>query len=154
MKTFLKNFLIFCIGFTVYQTCEGIWKTFISPGAAESFMMGLVGGTVTICIGLLNEKTFKWEWPIWIQVLIGTFYALILELLTGLLLNKWLCPMLGKPLVWDYSDLPLNFYGLLCPQFIPAWILLVIACITVDDYIRYKVYGEEKPHYTWWWKKK
>lgn len=153
MKNFLKNFLIFCIGFTVYQTCEGLWKIIFNSSGAESFLMGTVGGLVTICIGLFNEKNFKWEWPIWIQVLIGTFYALILELLTGLFLNKWLCPLLNKPLIWDYSDLPFNFYGLLCPQFVPAWALLVIACILVDDYIRWKVYDEEKPHYVWWWKK-
>lgn len=39
MKTFLKNFMIFCVGFTLYQCIEGIWKT-IGPG------MGVLNASV------------------------------------------------------------------------------------------------------------
>lgn len=152
MKTFLKNFMIFCVGFTSYQCIEGIWKT-IGPGmgGVECFCMGLLGGFSILLVGGIN-KVFKWETPIWLQSIIGGLGILAMEFITGLLVNKWLCPLLGRPIIWDYSDVPGNILGQICPYFFIAWIILAGACILVDDYLRWKIYDEEKPHYVWWWK--
>lgn len=152
MKIFLRNFMIFCVGFTIYQCLEGLWKYFGTATGAESFCMGILGGLSLLLVGGLN-KVFKWETPIWLQALIGGFGILFMEFVTGLLLNKWLCPLLNKPLIWDYSKLPGNILGQVCPQFFLIWILLAVVCILLDDYLRWKMYDEEKPHYTWWWKK-
>lgn len=151
MKFFLKNFTIFCIGFTLYQTIEGIWKT-IGPGfgGVECFLMGVLGGCSLLFIGLLN-KGFSWKMPIWLQALIGGFGILIMEFVFGLLINKWLCPLLGRPVVWDYSDVPGNILGQVCPQFFAAWIFLAVVCILIDDFLRWKLYEEEKPRYKLWW---
>ena len=65
------------------------------------------------------------------------------ELVAGLLLNVWLG--LG---VWDYSDLPFNFMGQICPQFSLVWWALCLMFIPVFDWLRYAVEGKEKPHYT------
>lgn len=149
MKAFLKNFMIFCVGFTIYQCIEGVWKT-IGPGfgGVECFFMGILGGLSLLLVGGIN-KFIKWEMPIWLQAIIGGFGILTMEFFTGLLINKWLCPALGRPLVWDYSTIPGNILGQICPQFFAAWIVLAAICILVDDYLRWKIYGEEKPHYTW-----
>lgn len=148
MKAFLKNFMIFCVGFTLYQCIEGIWKT-IGPGmgGVECFCMGLLGGFSILLVGGIN-KVFKWETPIWLQSIIGGLVILVMEFVAGLLINKWLCPLLGRPIVWDYSDVPGNILGQICPQFFIAWIILAGVCILVDDYLRWKIYDEEKPHYT------
>ena len=149
-KWCLKNFMIFCVGFTIYQCIEGIWKMF-SQGGVESFTMGLIGGSALLLIGLIN-KGFSWEMPFWLQSIIGGLGILITEFVVGLLLNKWLCPLLGKPVIWDYSGIRGNILGQICPQFFAAWIFLAALCILIDDYLRWKVYDEEKPHYVWWWK--
>ena len=151
-KWCLKNFMIFCVGFTIYQCIEGIWKT-IGPGygGVQSFTMGLIGGAALLLVGLLNKK-LSWEMPIWLQALIGGVGILLTEFVAGLLINKWLCPLLHRPIIWDYSKVPGNILGQICPQFFAAWILLAVVCILLDDYLRWKVYDEEKPHYTWWWK--
>lgn len=88
MKTFLKNFMIFCVGFTLYQCIEGIWKT-IGPGmgGVECFCMGLLGGFSILLVGGIN-KVFKWETPIWLQSIIGGLGILGMEFVTGLLVNK------------------------------------------------------------------
>ena len=65
-----------------------------------------------------------------------------LELLSGLLLNVYL-----HLKVWDYSNLPLNVMGQICLPFWGLWCLLAIAAIVVDDYLRYWLFAEEKPHY-------
>lgn len=153
MRYFLKNFLIFCVGFTIYQCIEGVWKT-IGPGygGVQSFTMGLLGGCALLLVGQINKK-LSWAQPIWLQSIIGGFGILVAEFLTGLLVNKWLCPLLKRPVIWDYSHLPCNIMGQICPQFFFAWILLAAVCILVDDYLRWRVYDEEKPHYVLWWKK-
>jgi uncharacterized membrane protein len=69
--------------------------------------------------------------------------ATILEGISGLILNVWL-----KLNVWDYSNAPLNFfYEQCCIPFCIAWYGLAGLCIIIDDYIRWKFFNEEQPHY-------
>ncbi len=51
--------------------------------------------------------------------------------------------------VWDYSDLPGNFLGQICPQFAALWCILSGPCIVGLDWMRYAVRGGERPHYYW-----
>ena len=155
MKVFLKNFIIFSVGFTIYQIIEGLFKNFmiiISNGSylrSESFLMGLIGGGALLLIGLINKK-FAWNIPIWIQSLVGGIGILLFEFAVGLFMNKFFCPHYGITLIWDYSSVPGNILGQICPQYFIIWVLLAALCILIDDYLRYKIYNEEKPHYYWW----
>jgi uncharacterized membrane protein len=74
-----------------------------------------------------------------------------LEFISGLLLNKYLCPLLGRPVIWDYTGMPLNIMGIICPQFFIVWVFFAACYIVIDDYLRWIMYDEEKPHYSWWW---
>ncbi len=65
------------------------------------------------------------------------------ELAAGLVLN--IC--LGMA-VWDYSSLPGNLWGQICPQFWALWCLLSLPMIVILDWLRYAVEGGETPHYT------
>ena len=141
MKYVLKNFLIFCVVFTIYMCIEGIWKTFVSPGGVQSFTMGFLGGFAILFIGQLN-RWFTFEMPLVLQAFIGGVFITLCEFVSGLILNVWLG--LG---IWDYSSMPLNVMGQICIPFTLAWMALAIVAILVDDYLRYVVYGEEKPHY-------
>ena len=64
------------------------------------------------------------------------------ELLTGLVVNCWL----GWG-IWDYSQMPGNLWGQICPQFSAAWSPLILLAIILDDTIRWKCFGEEQPVY-------
>ena len=64
------------------------------------------------------------------------------EFLFGLILNVWL----GLHM-WDYSNMPGNILGQICPQFTVLWFFLSALGIFLDDYIRWVFFGEEKPHY-------
>ena len=48
---------------------------------------------------------------------------------------------------WDYSSMPMNLLGQICLPFSLLWILVGIIAVVVDDYLRYWLFGEEKPHY-------
>ena len=73
--------------------------------------MFILGGICFISIGLLNE-IFPWELSLWYQILIGAIIITVLEFMTGCIVNLWL----GWN-VWDYSNMPGNILGQVCPQF-------------------------------------
>ncbi len=67
-----------------------------------------------------------------------------MELVVGVPLNL----MLGLH-IWDYSSLPFNLLGQICLPFTVLWFFLALLCIFVDDWLRYVLFNEERPHYHW-----
>ena len=103
--------------------------------------MFALGGLCFIGLGLINE-VLPWDMPLWQQVVIGAGIITVLEFLTGCVVNLWL----GWG-VWDYSNKPGNILGQICPQFFLLWLLVSLAGIVLDDWLRYWWFGEEWPHY-------
>ena len=103
--------------------------------------MFLLGGFCFVLIGLLNE-TFDWDMSLLEQGFIGSILITSCELVFGYILNIHLG--LG---IWNYSNVPLNFLGQICLPFSLLWILISIGAVILDDYLRYKWFNEEKPHY-------
>ena len=50
--------------------------------------------------------------------------------------------------VWDYSGMLLNYKGQICLPFSILWIFVSVAAVVLDDWLRYWLFGEERPHYT------
>ena len=103
--------------------------------------MGVLGGVCFILIGLINE-VFTWSTPLWLQSIIGATIVTVLEFISGVVLNIWL--RLG---IWDYSQMPFNLLGQICLPFSVIWIGLSVLAIVSDDYLRFYLFDEEKPHY-------
>lgn len=108
--------------------------------------MFFVGGLAFVLVGGINEW-IPWEMSFIKQMSIGTAMILMTEFVSGCVLNLWL--KLG---IWDYSDKFMNLFGQICPQFALAWFVLAGVAIVLDDYLRYWMFGEEKPHYHIWGK--
>lgn len=141
MKKLLSKFLVlFSVGGTIYFLIELIYKSFISNGIVH-WSMFLLGGFCFILIGLINEH-LPWEMSIIKQGIIGTVIVTVLEFLFGVVLN-----IILKLGIWDYSHLPLNILGQVCLPFSLAWFFLALIAIMLDDYLRWKWFGEDKPHY-------
>ena len=87
-----------------------------------------LAAVIFVCAGVLDEV----ERPpsIWQQVILGTTIATALEFVAGLILNVWLG--LG---IWDYSNLPGNVLGQICPQFTLAWAVLVLISIRIENFM-------------------
>lgn len=98
-------------------------------------------------IGGVNEY-IPWEIPLWLQAGIGAVIITVLEFICGCIVNL----ALGWN-VWDYSNTPLNILGQVCLPFTIIWFLISHAGIVLDDYLRYWLFKEEKPHYTYKFKK-
>ena len=103
--------------------------------------MFVLGGICFLALGLINE-VLPWETPLWEQILIGAILITCLEFLTGCIVNL----LLGWE-VWNYSDMPGNILGQICPQYFILWLPVSLIGIILDDWLRYIWWGEEKPRY-------
>ena len=136
----LKPLVLFTVGGSIYYLIEFVYKTFVSGGILHWSML-LLGGLCFLIIGALNEK-LPWEMSIIKQGLIGAIIVTVLEFVFGIVLNTIL-----KLNIWDYSHLPFNIMGQVCLPFAIAWFFLAIIAIMLDDYFRWKWFGEDEPHY-------
>ncbi len=140
MKRLYKTPILFFIGGILYLLVEVLWRAIMGSNPTH-WTMFVVGGLSFILVGGINEW-IPWELSLVKQSLIGTIVILLTEFISGCILNLWLG--LG---IWDYSDKFLNICGQICPQFALGWFLLAGVAIVLDDYLRYWMFGEEKPHY-------
>lgn len=131
----LKNTTLWLWGGFIYCAIEIMWRGYSHPS------MFFVGGLCFYLVGEINN-VFPWNLGLLWQSLIGGAIITATELVSGLILNVWLG--LG---IWDYSELPLNFLGQICLPFSAAWVVLAGVAIWFDDYLRWRLFHEAKPHY-------
>ena len=134
-KVIIKYMTLLLTGGGLYVLVELIWR------GRSHWTMFLLGGLCFISIGLINE-IIPWDMPLWQQIIIGAGIITVLEFLTGCIVNLWL----GWD-VWDYSGLPGNILGQICPQFFLLWVPIALVAIVLDDWLRYWRWDEERPHY-------
>ena len=132
-----KYEFLFFVGATIYVIIENLYRGY------SHWTMFLLGGICFIALGLINE-VIPWDMPLLLQMLVGGVIITVLEFITGCVVNIWL----GWN-VWDYSELPFNLWGQISLFSSIVWIGLSLVGIVLDDYIRWKFFGEEKPHYRW-----
>lgn len=133
----LRPLVLIGIGGLIYAMIELVFR------GRTHWTMLIVGGLCFWLIGLVNE-VIPWEVVFWKQCLLGSLIVTVVEFFFGCIINLGL----GWN-VWDYSNLPLNLLGQICLPFSLLWILISAVAVVLDDYLRYWLYGEEKPHYTW-----
>lgn len=135
MKQYFKYLFLFVTGGLLYNILELVFRGW------THWTMFFLGGICFICLGLINEA-LTWSMLLWWQIIIGACIITILEFLTGCVVNLWL----GWG-VWDYSQIPGNLLGQICPQFFVLWLPVGLAGIVLDDWLRYWVFDEDRPHY-------
>lgn len=136
MRNLLCKYLsLFGIGGVLYVLLEHLWRGY------SHWTMFVLAGVSFVFLGLINE-IIPWQMLLWKQMLIGTAGITTLEFVTGCIVNLWL----GWH-VWDYSGMPGNILGQICPQYTILWILVSLAGIVLDDWIRFLFFDEDRPHY-------
>jgi uncharacterized membrane protein len=128
---FGKNLILFSIGGISYYIVELLWRGY------SHWTMVIVGGIAFILIGYINEY-LSWKTPLYKQCAIATGIVLVVELLSGIVLN-----IILNLNVWDYSDLPFNILGQICLYYGFLWYGLSVVSIILDDIIRWKLFNEE-----------
>ena len=129
----LQESLIFTLGGSAYVLVELWWR------GRSHISMFLLGGLCFWLIGQLNRRT---SMSVAVQACVGACLITALELITGLIVNRWL----GLN-VWDYSDLPMNFLGQICLYYFVLWIPLSAAAVFLEDGLRRLLFGTPLPQY-------
>ena len=123
---FLEFSFIFIIGAIGYGSIELLWR------GHTHWTMILLGGVCLYVIYLISSRmkdSFEKK------AVMCTFAVTALEFLTGCIVNI----RLGWN-VWDYSKLPFNLMGQICPAFSLMWLILCLPCIFLSKSIYKKVF--------------
>ena len=135
IKNIIKYLILGIIGGFTYVIIEMLYR------GHSHWSMFIVSAVAFISIGLINEF-ISWDMKLWKQMLIGSGIVTVLEFISGYILNI----KLGW-IIWDYSNVPFNIMGQICLPFSIAWLFISLIAIVTDDYLRYWLFNEEKPHY-------
>lgn len=136
LKAIPKHAVLALCGGCVYFLIEMAWR------GHSHWTMAVLGGVCFVLIGDINEF-IPWNMPLILQGAIGSGIVTVLELASGIILNLWLG--LG---IWDYSNMPFNLLGQICLPFTLLWVALSIVAVVLDDWLRYWLFGEDRPTYT------
>lgn len=125
---FLRQLILSITGFCLYITIEVCYRGYSYP------LMGVCGGIILLILDRINDK-ISWDMDILLQGCIGSLVTTLFEFVIGSI-----CLILDFNLMWDYSNLPLNFAGIICVPFSLVWIGISIIGIFIADAINYYVF--------------
>ncbi len=113
MNKYIADFASFNFGYAAYSAIELSFRKY------THYSMGIAGG---ICFLSLHKlyKRYK-NLSLFKKCVVGSAVITLTEFVFGILFNKIL-----KKNVWDYSDMPLNIMGQVCPLFSILWAFLCI----------------------------
>ena len=132
-----KSILLFLVGYCTYISIEVTYRNISYP------IMGICGGLAILLLDKINDN-ISWNIDLCLQGLCGSALITFFELIIGeIALHTSLLPIM-----WDYSNVPLNFDGVICLPFSIAWFFLSILAIFLADAINYYVLDEPQiPYY-------
>ena len=142
MRKAVLSLLLWTWTGTTYFFVEVVFKTLRGRPEAISWTMLALAILLAIPLERFGAE-LPWDCPLWLQALICGTAIVAAELAAGLVLNIWL----GMA-IWDYSALPGNLWGQICPQFFCCWLFVALLAVFLDDGVRYVSFGEALPRYT------
>ena len=100
----------FILGGGAYVGLEYLWR------GRSHVSMFVTGG---LAFALLDGIFARYSLPLIYKCIIGALLITALEFAAGYIVNLRL-----KLSVWDYSKMPLNLYGQICPRYTLLWAML------------------------------
>ena len=114
----METLFIYALGAGLYGLIELMWRGW------THWTMLLCGGACFLLIYHMSASVL----PLWSKCLICALGISAIEFFTGYLVNI----ILGWH-IWDYSALPLNVMGQVCPLFSLFWLLLSLPALSLCD---------------------
>lgn len=118
VNSVLIEVLVFILGGVSYGLIEMIYRGY------THWSMVLTGGACILTFYIMEEWLLSI--PLLWAALAGAAIITVYELCVGLVVNVIL-----KLDVWDYSEVPGNFMGQICPVFSVAWFILSLIFIGI-----------------------
>ena len=104
---------VFLTGGAVYGCLELMWRGY------THWSMTLAGGICLLLIHLLNMRLGCWNF--FLRCVLFSLVITTVEFAAGVVVNL----MLGLD-VWDYSSIPGNILGQICPAFTLLWLVISV----------------------------
>lgn len=105
--------LVFVSGGGIYSLLEILWRGY------THWTMAVTGGVCMLLLNGVNRLCSRWA--LVFRCLTGSVIITSIEFVVGLIVNR-----AAGLSVWDYSDMPGNLLGQICPAFSAMWFLLCI----------------------------
>lgn len=118
------SILIFLTGALGYGSLEILFRGY------THWTMMLTGGACLLTLSILNRE-YK-QTPLLLKAAGGAIIITIYEFAVGLIVNLWY----GWH-VWDYSLLPGNILGQICPLFTMLWFFLSLGLALISKGLYY-----------------
>ena len=125
----MELLLIWEVGGCIYYTLEVLFRGY------SHVSMYILGGVCLVLVGLINEVGLLKNTYFEVQVLVGDCIVLLLEFITGCIVN-----------------IGLGLNGQICPLFAIIWLPLIALAIYVDDWIKHVYLGFPEHEYNFWFK--
>ena len=124
-------FLKFSIVYLILFITGGLGYGFIEIAfrGYTHWSMIITGGSAFLCLYIINES-FE-HISIYKKALLGAFIITTLEFTVGLVVNKTF--NLG---VWDYTNTPFNFLGIISLPFCICWYLISLIALKMFNIIK------------------
>lgn len=129
MKRFFEFATVFGIGGVLYSMVEILWRGY------THWSMTLTGGVCFLVLYALHVYAVRV--PFLVRCFLGALAITAAEFLAGCIVNLWL-----RWEVWDYSDVPFNILGQVCPLFSFLWLLLGAAAAPICWRLAGRIAGE------------
>lgn len=126
MKDIKCNLKVFGIGAIGYGLIEILWR------GRTHWSMVLAGGISFLGLSKISAKYKKSN--LFIKSVIGCGFITAVEFVFGLIFN-----ILLKRKIWDYSKIPLNIGGQICPLYSFFWFALSFVFIPLADKLKRKI---------------
>ena len=117
----MEFIIIYCLGGLIYAGIELLWR-------------GWTHWTMLLCGGLCFYFIYYFSGtgiPLYRKCVLCTAVIAVVEFLTGCIVNLKL-----NWAIWDYSQLPFNLLGQICPQFLLVWLILSVPALYLCSGIR------------------
>lgn len=125
-KRIIELTVVFCVGSVMYCLIEILFRQY------THWTMFLTGGAIFTALYFINlgMKTRS----LVLRGLIGAVVITAVEFLVGVVVN-----LIFQLNVWNYSSIPGNILGQICPRFSFCWFLLSIAAVYVVIFLYWQL---------------
>ena len=129
MKRLFEFATVFGIGGVLYSMVEILWRGY------THWTMTITGGMCFLVLYALHVYAVRM--PFLVRCFFGALAITAAEFVAGCIVNLWL-----RWEVWDYSDVPYNILGQVCPLFSFLWLLLGAAAAPICRRLARRITGE------------
>ncbi len=131
MKQYKKQSVFFAVGSVGYGMIEWLWR------GRTHWSMLLAGGCCFMMFSLIARKCCRRS--LFYKASLCALGVTAIEFLFGVIFN-----ILLRKNVWDYSDVPFNIMGQICPLYTFLWGVLGLVFLPLADWINRRLDASAK----------